>query len=109
MVQRTEHTERALELFQTLAHPVRLRLLLELCREDECVCHLSAVLDRPQPYISQQLAELRDAGLVMDRRGGERVFYHLIDQQVRKLIAANGLCATGERTQVEGCACPKCN
>src|SRR3972149_4338153 len=108
MVQRTEHTERALELFQTLAHPVRLRLLLELCREDECVCHLSALLDRPQPYISQQLAELRDAGIVMDRREGQRVYYHVIDQQVRPLLSAAGLCAGQERPRVEHCPCPKC-
>ena len=108
MTRGTEHAERALELFQVLAHPVRLRLLLELCREDECVCHLPAVLDRPQPYISQQLGELRDAGLVIDRREGQRVFYHLINQQVRPLLLAAGLCADQERPRVQHCPCPKC-
>ena len=34
----------------------------ELCGDAECVCHLSALLNKPQPYVSQQLAVLRTAG-----------------------------------------------
>jgi DNA-binding transcriptional ArsR family regulator len=98
----------AVELYQILAHPVRLRLLQELCREDECVCHLSALLDRPQPYVSQQLAELRNAGLVADRRDGQRVYYHLTDCRVKPLLTAAGLRVEGVRQKVPGCPCPKC-
>ncbi|MCL5264185.1 MAG: metalloregulator ArsR/SmtB family transcription factor [Chloroflexi bacterium] len=100
--------EDALELFQVLAHPVRLRLLIELCREEECVCHLAALLDRPQPYISQQLAELRQAGLVVDRRDGQRIFYRIVDQRVRSLLLASGLLIDEKRPVVSGCVCPKC-
>lgn len=98
----------AIELFQMLAHPVRLRLLMELYREEECVCHLAALLDRPQPYVSQQLAELRQAGLIVDRREGQRIFYRLVDQRVRSLLLASGLVIDEKRPVVSGCDCPKC-
>ena len=45
-----------------LSHPVRLQILDALRREARCVCHLETVLQRPQPYISQQLAVLRSEG-----------------------------------------------
>lgn len=101
--------KRAEEVFQILAHPVRLRLLTELCSEEECVCHLSALLNRPQPYISQQLAELRQAGLIADRREGQRIFYRLVDQKVSSILSAAGIAIEKRRNQVEGCPCPKCS
>ncbi len=90
--------DRAQELFQVLAHPVRLRLLLALCGGEECVCVLTARLGRPQPYVSQQLAELRQAGLVVDRRDGRRIFYRLADARVCSVLVAAGLCS--ERAEV---------
>ncbi len=98
----------ALELFQIMAHPMRLRLLMELCREEECVCHLAALLDRPQPYVSQQLAELRQAGLIIDRRDGQRIFYRIVDPRVKVLFSAAELCAGEQRSLVSRCPCAKC-
>lgn len=102
------------ELLKALAHPIRLGLLEELVREEECVCHLSALFGRPQPYISQQLAELRDAGLVVDRRDGQRVFYRAADPRVAALLnAVRELTGDSDRPQglrqpLPGCPCPKC-
>ncbi len=102
------------KLFGALAHPTRLQLLEELCIEEECVCHLSALFKKPQPYISQQLAELRQEGLVLDRRGGQRVFYRLRDKRVADLIRTASDLVSGitsprqQRRRVENCPCPKC-
>jgi len=35
---------------KVLAHPERLRILDVLRHEPECVCHLEALLGKPQPY-----------------------------------------------------------
>ena len=65
-------------LFSALAHPLRLRALLLLQQEGElCVCELTHVLDVSQPMISRHLAQLRQAGLVSDRRQGLWVYYRL--------------------------------
>ena len=43
------------ETLQALAHPARLEIL-ELLRDGEaCVCHIQAMLDQRQAYISQHL------------------------------------------------------
>jgi DNA-binding transcriptional ArsR family regulator len=94
---------------KAIAHPFRLRILEILRQEPECVCHLSAALDRPQPYVSQQLAILRNAGVIVDERDGVNVYYQLADEAVTELVTASlGPLSVGQRSLVEGCSCPKC-
>lgn len=106
-------------LFQALSHPVRLRILDILARQEACVCHLTAVLGQRQPYVSQQLAALRDAGLVTDRREGTLIYYRLAEEQVAGLLdEAKDLVAGlgGEEFRfppvpqeaVANCPCPRC-
>ncbi|MDZ7802703.1 metalloregulator ArsR/SmtB family transcription factor [Thiohalophilus sp.] len=67
-------------LFNALAHPLRLRALLLLQQEGElCVCELTHALGVSQPMISRHLAQLRQAGVVSDRRRGLWVYYRLHD------------------------------
>ena len=97
---------------KAIAHPLRLQILEILRRESECVCHLSAALDKPQPYVSQQLAILRNAGVIADNRDGVNVYYQLTDEAVTELVAASlgplSAGQAGQRRPVEGCSCPKC-
>ena len=79
-------------MYKALAHPVRLHLLHLLLQEEACVCHLTCVMRRPQPYISQQLGILRDAGLVADRREGQIVYYRVVNPAMAGILA---LGATG--------------
>jgi len=44
----------AAQLYHLLSHPARLHILDELRRNEACVCHLQAVMGRPQAYVSQQ-------------------------------------------------------
>ena len=107
--------ERA-DLLKLLAHPVRLQILDALRRDEECVCHLSAVLRKPQPYVSQQLAVLRNAGLIADRKVGSNVFYHLAGEQIARQVEAvlgplpgrQPVEAGPGHEAVAGCPCPKC-
>lgn len=97
-----------------LAHPVRLRILDVLRREPECVCHLETLLEKPQPYVSQQLRVLREAGVIQGERDGQIIYYHLIDEDVRAWLAALLDEAHGQHgspkghEQLVGCTCPKC-
>ncbi|MCB0095994.1 MAG: metalloregulator ArsR/SmtB family transcription factor [Caldilineaceae bacterium] len=65
-----------------LAHPERLRILDVLRREPECVCHLEALLEKPQPYVSQQLRFLRNANMIRDQRRGQNIYYEIADDDV---------------------------
>jgi ArsR family transcriptional regulator len=64
-------------VLQAAGEPTRLRLLNLLRQGDICVCDLQAVLGLPQHAVSRHLAALRHAGLVADRRSGQRVVYAL--------------------------------
>lgn len=106
-------------LFQALSHPVRLRILDVLARQEACVCHLTTVIGQRQPYVSQQLAALREAGLVIDRREGTLIYYRLADERLARLLAesrALTLANAGEGVSfppvpaaaVDNCPCPRC-
>jgi len=75
------------ELMKALAHPARLQILKVLEEEGEaCVCHLEMRLGQRQSYISQQLAYLREAGLIEDRKDGQNVYYALTPVAILPLI-----------------------
>jgi len=44
-------------------------LIKTLAAQEACVCHLTAVLRQRQPYVSQQLMLLREAGLELTAVG----------------------------------------
>ncbi len=95
------------DLFSLLAHTPRLKILDELRRGEACVCHLQAVLDRPQPYISQQLSKLREAELVTDHREGLFIYYRLANPEVEWILESL-LGLPRERAPLEKCTCPRC-
>ena len=102
------------QMLKVLAHPFRIRMLDVLTDEEECVCHLAALFDKAQPYISQQLAALKEAGLVSDRREAQRIYYRAADPRVRQLLAVTRVLAGGSEpiplpsNPIPGCNCPKC-
>lgn len=68
------------DLFRQLSDATRLRCLMLLLKEGElCVCELTHALEQSQPKISRHLAQLRQAGVVQDRRSGQWVYYRLHD------------------------------
>lgn len=117
---RTMEAEAA--IFRALSHPFRVQLLEALREQEPCVCHLCALFGKPQPYVSKQLAELRDAGLVVDRRDGLRIYYRLADSSVGTILDAARLtllrlgllkpeevaAPTPPCPVVPGCECPRC-
>lgn len=67
-----------LDFYKALADEVRLKSLLLIQEQGElCVCELMAALDESQPKISRNLAQLRKAGLLLDRRQKQWVYYRL--------------------------------
>ena len=65
------------DILKILSDPTRLRLLALLLREELAVAELQEILGMGQSRISSQLALLRQAGLVSDRREGKKAFYSL--------------------------------
>lgn len=76
------------ELFRTLGHPVRIRVLELLSEKDHAVHEILAEIAIEPSALSQQLAVLRRTGLVRQRREGGEVVYSLLVDDVRVLLTA---------------------
>lgn len=66
-----------LKSLRLAADPNRLRVLLLLEQEELSVAELQEILAKGQSGISTHLAQLKQAGLVDDRRTGKNAFYRL--------------------------------
>jgi ubiquinone/menaquinone biosynthesis C-methylase UbiE len=66
-----------LKNLRLLADPSRLRILLLVEREELSVAELQEILGMGQSRISTHLAQLKNAGLVEDRRHGKSILYRL--------------------------------
>ena len=73
---------------RSLANPARLQIVLHLLSGERSVADLEAALQIRQPNLSQHLADLRDAGLVVARRESRAMIYSLADDEQRRLAAA---------------------
>ena len=62
---------------KALAHPSRLFIVDELSRGERCVCELTEMIGADVSTVSKHLTVLKEAGLVLDDRRGQQVFYRL--------------------------------
>jgi DNA-binding transcriptional ArsR family regulator len=74
------------EFFRALAHPTRIRILEILVRGGRTVQELQEALALDQPIVSQQLAVLRNQGVVSAQKEGVSVRYALRDPLVGDLL-----------------------
>jgi DNA-binding transcriptional ArsR family regulator len=68
-------------------HPLRLRILCLIEKQDACVSDLWQCLDQPQPVISQHLAVLKNRGIVKSVTEGNKRIYHICDEFVKNFIS----------------------
>ena len=71
---------------KAMAHPNRLMILCILWEGERSVSELEQLLTLRQPTVSQQLARLREDGLVKTRRQGKTIYYSLAGNDVRIIV-----------------------
>jgi len=64
-------------LLKIISEESRLKLLCILKKDKHCVCETMEHVDMSQSLISHHLADLKNAGLVVDDKKGQRVYYRL--------------------------------
>lgn len=99
-------------LLKLVSHPVRIAILKILSYEEACVCHMEATLGYRQAYLSQQLAILRQAEIITDRRDGWNIYYQINNQTILEIINLAGVLIGSKNSQIPIkpviCPCPKC-
>lgn len=110
----TQPYEAQAQLLKVLTHPARIAILKILQDGEHCVCHMEAHLGFRQAYISQQLAVLREAGLIQDRRDGWNIFYRVSEPRIFAVLTAVEQIIPLENDMAPKsasvvCTCPKCS
>jgi ArsR family transcriptional regulator len=65
------------EVLKALAHPTRLWAVERLVAGERCVCELATEAGVDFSTMSRHLAQLRQAGILVDRRQGKQILYRL--------------------------------
>jgi DNA-binding transcriptional ArsR family regulator len=100
---------------KAISHSNRLAILDILRDGEQCVCHMEAILNVRQAYISQQLMVLKQAELVESRRDGLNLYYRVIKPEVFTVIdtirSVTGLAPKPFKHKHANteCPCPKCS
>jgi DNA-binding transcriptional ArsR family regulator len=81
-----QFVELAVEVFGMLADATRVRIILALRGGELSVNTLAAAVDKPAPAVSQHLAKLRMARIVVARHEGNKVFYRLENEHASQLV-----------------------
>jgi DNA-binding transcriptional ArsR family regulator len=76
------------DLFRSVAHPARIRILELLVIQDRSVTELLPAVGLEATNLSQQLTVLRRAGIVSARRRGNAVTYSVASAHIAELLAA---------------------
>lgn len=84
----SEELEILLPMFKALSDPGRLRILHALLHQEMCVCDLAAFVGNSESAVSHQLRNLRQTGLVTNRREGPMLYYSIKNDTLRELIHA---------------------
>lgn len=109
--------KKASKVLSVIGNPFRIKIIMAIGKGEACVCHLEAILNKRQAYISQHLMALRNAGLLKTRRDGKYIFYRLSNQEIINLIRNAGLISglepdhlpmVKETVLLKECICPHC-
>ena len=75
-----------LRILKALADETRVQILLFLLKKENSVLEIVSVVKKSQPTISIALQKLEDAGLIVARKEGKKVFYSVSEKELVQTI-----------------------
>ena len=83
----TKNYEHAADVFRALGHPVRVKMIYNLCTSDGC--NVNKMVDNlgiSQSSVSQHLGILKNCGVVNSVSDGAKRCYRIIDMRVKEIV-----------------------
>ncbi|MEM2967847.1 MAG: metalloregulator ArsR/SmtB family transcription factor [Candidatus Bathyarchaeia archaeon] len=74
------------KIFKALSDPIRLSILEFLRDGEKCVCEIIPHVKQIQPVVSRHLKILKDSGILIDRKEGNKRLYSITDQQIFRIL-----------------------
>lgn len=82
-----ENAGDAADFLKKFAHPSRLIIVCALVDGERSVRDLEDTLGIRQPGLSQQIAELREAGFIAGRKESKNMYYRPADRRITEFIS----------------------
>lgn len=96
------------KIIKALAHPSRLFIVEELKKSERCVNELTDMIGADMSTISKHLTVLKNAGLVIDEKRGNCIYYQLRVTCILDFIGCvETVLETSARDQMEIVTCCK--
>ena len=86
LIDQQQHIETAARALKAISHPLRLKILCFIGKEEICVQDIVEAVGTSHSNISQHLAILRDKGVLQTRKDANRVYYRVADARTLQLI-----------------------
>jgi ArsR family transcriptional regulator len=107
-IRSVQHIEQQAQILKALGHPSRLLMVQALAAGPLCVCELTDMVGSEMSTVSRHLAQLKQVGVLSDRREGTKIYYALrapcvlrfldcIDTVIEGDEQGSGCCIRGER------------
>lgn len=81
--------EDASRSFKAISHPLRLKILCVLGRDELSVQEILSIVGTTQSNVSQHLCLLKDKGIVASRKDANRVYYSVKNETVQKILGSS--------------------
>ena len=81
-----EDIEKASRSIKAMSHPLRLKILCVLGKDEFSVQDIVDLVGTSQSNISQHLGILKDKGILVARKDANKVFYSVGDEKTLKLL-----------------------
>lgn len=75
-------------IFKVIGDTNRLKIIEILRSGENCQCDIIPLISQSQPTVSRHLKLLEDAGLVVSRKVGTKMYYKVTDDRVFDIIDA---------------------
>ncbi|MEN6448874.1 MAG: metalloregulator ArsR/SmtB family transcription factor [Thermoguttaceae bacterium] len=81
-----DNLREAAECLRTLAHPVRLRMVQLMLRQDLTVGQLAKACEIPSHMASEHLRMMQHCGLLARRQDGRRIYYQVAEPTLARIM-----------------------
>ena len=81
-----DHLQEAAECLRTLAHPLRLRMVQLMLREELTVGELARACEIPSNMASEHLRMMQHCGLLARRQDGRRIYYQVAEPTLVRIL-----------------------
>lgn len=98
LVEEEERLEQASQSLKALSHPLRLKVLCTLGRQEMSVQEIVARVGTSQSNISQHLGLMREKGILRTRKSANKVYYRVGDERTLQLVSLMGDLCSSEGT-----------